>query len=168
MLEINYFNNTEVDMKNWENFGLKLLTKAYDFLKFDYDVELSITFVDDDQSQQINKQYRNHSYIADVTSFPVEMTDQEIKTLGFRELGDIFINLTEAERKSVKYNHTIDQEMGFLFVHSFLHLLGYDHEQEDEEAVMFDLQDKILKLSNLEYEIKFTEDDYLEVENEHD
>ncbi|SYV95885.1 putative metal binding protein [Mycoplasma putrefaciens] len=94
------------------------------------------------------------------------MTDQEIKALGFRELGDLFINLSEAKRKSLKYDHSLDQEMGFLFVHGFLHLLGYDHELVEQETEMFSLQEQILQLANIKYQIKFTLDDYLEVENE--
>ncbi|WFQ90211.1 rRNA maturation RNase YbeY [Mycoplasma feriruminatoris] len=162
MLRINYFNKTDVNMTFWKKFGNKILKSAYNYFNFDYDIELSITFVDDLKAQQINKTYRNHSYIADVTSFPVEMSIQEIKAIGFRELGDMFINLSEAKRKAVKYNHDINAEMGFLFVHGFLHLLGYDHEDEKDEKIMFELQDQILRLNNLEYIIKFNEDDYLE------
>lgn len=162
MLKINYFNDTDVNMNSWKKFANKVLKTAYNYFNFNYDIELSITFVDDLKAQQINQQYRNHSYIADVTSFPVEMTENEIKAIGFRELGDMFINLSEAKRKAIKYNHDLNSEMGFLFVHGFLHLLGYDHENLDDEKIMFDLQDQILKLNNLVYIIKFNEEDYLE------
>ncbi|WP_031542911.1 rRNA maturation RNase YbeY [Mesoplasma photuris] len=161
MFEIEFYNKTKLNTLNWEKFANNILESAKNYLKIPEDLLLSISFVDSDEAQQINIQYRNHSYIADVTSFPTEMSDEEVKIMGFRELGDLFICIEEAERKAVKYKHSIEEEMGFLFVHGFLHLLGYDHETNlEDEMEMFALQDKILKLNNINYEIKFLEEDY--------
>ncbi|WP_026389759.1 rRNA maturation RNase YbeY [[Acholeplasma] multilocale] len=165
MVEIDFINETQIDMVEWENFAQTILDKGKAILNIKEDINLSITFLDEQAALEINKEYRNKSYIPDVTSFPVEMSEAEVAALGFREIGDIFICLEEAQRKTIKYDHTIEQEMGFLFVHGFLHLLGYDHEDSlEEEKKMFDLQDQILLANNINYTIKFTEEDYLEEE----
>ncbi|WP_027063193.1 rRNA maturation RNase YbeY [Mesoplasma seiffertii] len=162
MIEINFINETPINMEKWEKFGKTIFNNAYKVLNIKDKIELSVTFVDSQKAQEINQQYRDKSYIADVTSFPVEMSAQEIAALGVREIGDMFLCLEEAHRKTIKYDHTIEQEMGFLFVHGFLHLLGYDHETSlEDEAEMFKYQEEILKMSQIEYEIKFVEEDYI-------
>jgi probable rRNA maturation factor len=126
---------------------------------------LSVTFVNEKTAQKINQDYRGKNYIADVTSFPIDMSEKEVAALGVREIGDMFLCLEEAKRKAEKYQNTIEEEMGFLFAHGFLHLMGYDHKTnlEDEEK-MFALQDNILKKCNINYEIKFIDEDYIEGE----
>ena len=61
-----------------------------------------------------------------------------------RELGDIFISVDKAKQQAQEYQHSLKREMCFLFVHGLLHLLGYDHMNEEDEKVMFQKQDEIL------------------------
>ncbi|ATZ17941.1 rRNA maturation RNase YbeY [Mesoplasma melaleucae] len=165
MVNIDFVNETKLKTKQWETLAQEIITSAAKYLKLKNQFNLSITFLDSERAKQINIEYTNHSYIPDVTSFPIEMSSQEIKALGYQEIGDIFVCIEEAERKSIKYEHTLKEEMGFLFTHGFLHLLGYDHEtNEKDEAEMFLIQDDILKLNNINYTIKFTEEDYNEIE----
>jgi len=65
-------------------------------------------------------------------------------------LGDIVISLEKAQSQSEEYEHSLARELGFLVAHGMLHLLGYDHESQEEEKVMRDLQEKILKSVKLE------------------
>lgn len=166
MLKLNFVNETKIQMDEYETLATKILSSGIDILKMNqYPTELTITFVTEDEALSINKQYRHKSYIPDVLSFPIEMTKQEIATIGIREIGDIFICFDEAKRKAIKYDHKIIEEMSFLFVHGFLHLLGYDHEHDlTAESEMFALQDQILKQNEINYTIKFVEEDYLEME----
>ena len=60
-------------------------------------------------------------------------------------LGDIYISVEKAIEQANEYGHSVKRELSFLFVHGLLHLLGYDHMNEEDEKVMFDLQEKILK-----------------------
>ena len=66
-----------------------------------------------------------------------------------RSLGDIFISYDHAVSQAEEYGHSLKREMCFLFTHGLLHLLGYDHMQEDEEKEMFALQKEILEKLNI-------------------
>lgn len=111
------------------------------------DAELSVTFVDKDEIQNINKVYRDKDKVTDVISFALEedepdidMNDLEIP----RVLGDIIICTDVAQEQAESYGHSFERELGFLALHGFLHLLGYDHMTEDDEKEMFGRQDAIL------------------------
>lgn len=110
--------------------------------------ELSVTFVSNEQIQSINKEYRGKDYATDVISFALEeMGEGELEIIGEgipRFLGDIIISVKKAEEQAMEYGHSFERELGFLAVHGLLHLLGYDHETEEEEKVMFDRQRDIL------------------------
>ena len=99
--------------------------------------EISITFVDDDTIHQLNKKHRNIDKSTDVLSFPMgENGDFPINhDTGAKVLGDIIISIDHAYAQAEKYGHTLQREIGFLTVHSLLHLLGYDHENGGLEAV---------------------------------
>lgn len=110
--------------------------------------ELSVTFVDNARIQEINKEYRNKDAATDVISFAMEeMGEDEIKIIGQdlpRVLGDIIISIERTKEQADEYGHSFDRELGFLALHGFLHLLGYDHMTESDEKVMFTKQKEIL------------------------
>lgn len=110
--------------------------------------ELSVTFVSNEKIQEINREYRNKDYATDVISFALEeMGEGEIEVSGGdmpRVLGDIIISVKKAEEQAEEYGHSFQREIGFLAVHGLLHLLGYDHENEEDEKIMFDRQRAIL------------------------
>lgn len=134
------------------------------------DGEVALTFTDDAVIQELNKQYRGLDKPTDVLSFSMqEMGDDEMEIIyadeddadedilpedsdpdgedeSFEEpLGDIIISVPRAIEQADDYGHSIDRELGFLFVHGFLHLIGYDHQDEEEERVMFGKQEQILQ-----------------------
>ncbi|KAF5295701.1 hypothetical protein FQA39_LY12874 [Lamprigera yunnana] len=86
-------------------------------MKLKYPLSLSVQFVDSITAQQINIKERNESYIPDVLSFPIEMNEKEIEMMGVNEIGDLIICFGEANNKSVRLEHSIDEEMAFLFIH---------------------------------------------------
>lgn len=112
------------------------------------DAELSLLFVDNDKIQQINAEYRGKDYPTDVISFALEeMGDEEITVVGEafpRVLGDIIVSVPKALEQAEAHAHAFIRELGFLVVHGFLHLLGYDHETKEQEVEMFALQEKLL------------------------
>ena len=70
--------------------------------------------------------------------------DKKLKKAGPLSIGEIYISVEKAEEQAKEYSHSLEREMSFLFVHGLLHLLGYDHMTEEDEKVMFKLQDEIL------------------------
>ena len=96
---------------------------------FDDSAEVSVSFVDDEQIRELNEQFRNIDKSTDVLSFPLGEDgeyDYNNETEAYL-LGDIVISMETAMRQAEIYGHTLEREIGFLTVHSMLHLLGYDH-----------------------------------------
>lgn len=109
----------------------------------------NIIIVDEETIQDLNKTYRNKDSVTDVISFALEDDESFVKT-DFRVLGDIYICLKRAQDQAINYGHSFKREISFLAIHGLLHLLGYDHMEENEEKIMFELQERILD----EYGIK--------------
>ncbi|MGG0317421.1 rRNA maturation RNase YbeY [Priestia megaterium] len=127
----------------------KLLEAAAIYENLQEDTEVSVTFVDNDRIQEINHQYRHKNQPTDVISFALEeMGEDEMQIIGDelpRVLGDIVISIPKAHEQAEEYNHSFMRELGFLTVHGFLHLLGYDHETSEDEKEMFTRQKDILE-----------------------
>jgi probable rRNA maturation factor len=116
--------------------------------------EIVLTFVDDEMIRELNEQYRGIDKPTDVLSFSMsEQTDEEpiiiYENKPEEQLGDIVISAPAAKRQSEEYGHSLEREIGFLFVHGLLHLLGYDHQDERSEHRMFQKQEQILQLVGL-------------------
>ncbi|MBP9987877.1 MAG: rRNA maturation RNase YbeY [Ruminococcus sp.] len=104
---------------------------------FDGPAEVSVRFVDDKIIHELNKEFRNIDRSTDVLSFPMGengIYDVNLDT-NAKILGDIVISIEHAVSQAELYGHSLQREIGFLTVHSMLHLLGYDHEQEGIERV---------------------------------
>lgn len=115
--------------------------------------ELSVTFVDNDTIRSLNKEYRGIDEETDVLSFALNEGEdgQNVASEDMPELiGDIVVSLEKADSQAKEYGHSYKRELGFLLVHGFLHLLGYDHERKEEEKIMFERQEHILKTYGLE------------------
>lgn len=134
---------------NETNFDLELdMDKLYKLLEFTLkrekleNVEFNVIFVDSETIQDINKNYRNIDRVTDVISFALE--DNKTIELDHRLLGDIYICYERSKEQAIEYNHSLMREVSFLMIHGLLHLLGYDHMEEDEEKIMFKKQEDIL------------------------
>ena len=114
---------------------------------FNDSAEISVTFVDDDRIHALNKEFRNIDRSTDVLSFPLGengVYDTNYDT-GAKMLGDVVISLSHAVAQAEEYGHSIQREIGFLTVHSMLHLLGYDHVNGGlEEVRMREKEEKVL------------------------
>ncbi|MFP4958286.1 rRNA maturation RNase YbeY [Bacillus subtilis] len=110
--------------------------------------EVSVTIVSNDDIHQINKEYRGKDAPTDVISFALEEEGEgEIEIVGADMppvLGDIIISADRTREQAEEYNHSFKRELGFLAVHGFLHLLGYDHMTKEEEEEMFTKQKELL------------------------
>lgn len=95
-------------------------------------VMVSVSFVDSEEIRNLNRDYRNVDRSTDVLSFPI---DDEFM-IERRILGDIVINTQRVIEQAKEYGHSEKREFSYLTVHSSLHLLGYDHEEEQDKKVM--------------------------------
>ncbi len=147
---------------NFNNFGDKNLkqkiTEIYEIaLKETHNksnIVIDVTIVGRNTIKELNREHRNVDRVTDVLSFPLLendelksdlMHDENIQT----ELGDIVICKSRAIEQAKEYGHSLERELCFLALHGFLHVLGYDHMQKEDEMVMFPLQDKILNIANM-------------------
>lgn len=123
-----------------------------------YECEINIILTDNEGIHKVNNEFRNIDNPTDVLSFPMldyeqpcdfSIVDEEDITLFNPEnnelmLGDIMISIEKVKSQAEEYGHSTKREFAFLVAHSLLHLLGYDHMEDDERIVMEELQEKIL------------------------
>ncbi len=152
-IEMSFYNETNYDKYNEEYF-LNLSQVIFNHLKLNNYFIFDITIVTLDEIHRINKEYRNIDRPTDVISFAfedeVEGENKIIRNDNLpRTLGEIFICYEKCQMQSEEYGHSLDREMAFLFTHGLLHLLGYDHMNEEDEKIMFKIQDEIMDLLKL-------------------
>jgi probable rRNA maturation factor len=141
---------------NLENLIRRVIEHGLRIEKIDQEVELSVVLVDAKQIQEINLEYRGLDKPTDVLSFAQEEGEiefPEIDEISFRLLGDIVIALDVAQAQSQDYMHSFEREVAFLTAHGLLHLLGYDHgDQEGDQALeqMLKQQEQILMFLELQ------------------
>ncbi len=109
--------------------------------------ELNIFFCDDETIRSYNREYRGVDRATDVLSFPMfDFGTPELPAL----LGDIVLSVPRAQAQAEEYGHSFEREMCFLAAHAALHLIGYDHENEDERAQMETRQREVLSALGIE------------------
>lgn len=127
-------------------------TAVLDSEECDFDAQISVTLVDNEAIREINNEQRGIDKATDVLSFPMLEFDEdgnadgEYETDGdFVVLGDIVISMERAREQSIEYGHSMLREVAFLTAHSMLHLLGYDHVDDEEgERIMNEKQENVL------------------------
>ena len=106
--------------------------------------EISVTFVDMDEIHQLNRDYREVDSPTDVLSFPQFDDLNDLPEDGEIALGDVVICKEKAEEQAEEFGHSFEREIIYLFVHSVLHLLGYDHMDEDEKKIMRRREEEVM------------------------
>lgn len=130
----------------------------------DVDCEVSLLFVDNDEIREINNETRGIDRATDVLSFPMldyddkKVFKQMYKNYEFSQsdfdgdelvLGDVVLSLERALEQSEEFNHSFEREASYLVVHSILHLLGYDHMEDEDKVVMRKREEEILNKLNI-------------------
>ncbi|MBM7642314.1 rRNA maturation RNase YbeY [Streptococcus loxodontisalivarius] len=128
------------------------------------DKEMAVTFVTNERSHELNLEYRDTDRPTDVISLeykpetPIVFDDEDLaENPELAEMldefdsyiGELFISIDKAREQAEDYGHSFEREMGFLAVHGFLHINGYDHYTPEEEKEMFTLQEEILSAYGL-------------------
>ena len=111
----------------------------------DHSLRLTIRIVDEEEARRFNRDYRNKDYPTNVLSFRADLPEGLPEEIRHQQLGDILICAPVVVRESLEQRRPEPDHWAHLTIHGVLHLLGYDHEQPDEAAVMESLETKILK-----------------------
>ena len=145
--KINYFTKKKLE----ELFKLALLKTGNT-----QDIELSLSFVSQDEIMQLNNEKRNINKVTDVLSFPMTEIKAGEKVENYRDdflgtiyLGDIVICKKRAKEQSKEYGHSLSREVCFLALHGLLHIMGYDHMTKKDEKIMMGLSEEILREANI-------------------
>lgn len=138
------------------------VNRALDVENFDFRAMVSVTLVDNPSIREINSEYRDVDRATDVLSFPMldldpghehlnidDFIDDADPDSGAVILGDIMISMEKAKEQAQEYGHSFERELGFLVVHGILHLLGYDHMEQDDRDIMRSREEAILKALGL-------------------
>ena len=126
--EIDFDNRTSEDLLPEITESVrKALTEAMKGFEEGSGYQISVSFVGDEEIRDLNRDYRGNDSVTDVLSFPMDDSDGR----GVMLLGDIVINLNRAAGQAAEYGHSFEREVAYLSVHSLLHLIGYDHEDEE-------------------------------------
>lgn len=132
----------------------QVLNKAADVYGLELQTEVSVVLADDEYIRQLNCQYRGKDMPTDVLSFAMneqgaddsepDITDapNDLEIL----LGDIIISLETTARQAEEFGHSLDRELAYLTIHGMLHLLGYDHEEQQDKLAMRKEEEHVLSL----------------------
>ena len=132
--------------KTWDVKKIKELANfAFNYVNVSQSSELSVSLVDEDEIRKLNKSYRGIDKETDVLSFECDSINDEIKDGETLTLGDIIIACDVVDKQRKVFGTTFDEEISLMLVHGCLHVLGYDHINEDEANVMEALEKEILE-----------------------
>ncbi len=145
----------------------QVLEKGAELERLPFQAEVGLSFVDNEEIRTLNREQRGMDRATDVLSFPMlELTPGEATAPGPEEtdpetgrvyLGDIVISTERAQEQAEEYGHSLQRELAFLTIHSLLHLLGYDHMEEEERKQMRSREEAVLSALGLTREEEMNE-----------
>ncbi|WP_314078364.1 rRNA maturation RNase YbeY [uncultured Granulicatella sp.] len=150
---IELIDETEVVKEEYQKLVEDVVSFASDYLHYPENRECCISFVSSERIREINRDFRNIDKVTDVISFALDDEDEDMDPIKnfmasdenfVTSIGDIIISVDRAKEQAEEYGHSLERELGFLALHGFLHLNGYDHQTEEEEKEMTGLQKEIL------------------------
>lgn len=125
-----------------------ILDEAIKEFNLDKFIEVDLLFVVAPKMKKLNKLYRNKNYVTDVLSFPFE-SNLEFSFLDTIPLGQIIISPWKIKKQAKNFNHSIKREFCYIFTHGIAHLLGYDHQTEEEAKIMNEHVENIMRKMNI-------------------
>ena len=125
-----------------------IIVESLHYEGYDDNYEVSLSFVDNEEIHELNRQYRGVDRATDVLSFPLLTDDFDVE-IEEESLGDIVISLERALEQSEEYNHSFEREVCFLVCHSMFHLLCYDHDTEENTKDMRKREEDVLNKLNI-------------------
>lgn len=152
LYEIEYLDVEE--KKEYEDIIEKVIKECYKTENLlNSNLYVSITLTDSKHIKEINQKYRNIDKETDVLSFPMfeseELLEKTKKNENIDILGDMVISVEKIKIQSQEYGHSFEREFAYIIVHSFYHLMGYDHIKESDKKIMREKEENILKKLNI-------------------
>jgi len=144
MFDLSIVNLTSEGIEAYEPIIERILEEVIKTESIDDFIEVSVVFVTKEEIKRLNHEYRSIDQVTDVISFALRDEDTLESDVYIPTLGDVFICLDVAKEQAESYQHSLEREVGFLACHGFLHLLGYDHEGDEDAEAMFSKQEAIL------------------------
>lgn len=147
--DLDFYNGYTDSLNNYAGIFKRLTAKTFKHLNITGYYLVEVNLIDSAEIQDVNKEYRGIDAPTDVISFALrDKVVGEVNIIQDNDtpilLGSILIAVDVAMNQAEQYNHDLRRELKFLYLHGLLHLLGYDHNNEEEEKKMFGLQDEIL------------------------
>ena len=139
-MDIEGFEN-EIVYEDIEKYIIDVVTKEYES---DREVYVSVLLTGNEEIQRVNRDFRGKDMPTDVISFAYHDNDEADNGL-YDSLGDIIISLERVEEQRKDYGHSFKREFYYVLTHGLLHLMGYDHMEEEEKKVMRAKEEEILK-----------------------
>ena len=137
-----------------KNFVEQVVTTCFQVEKIEnLNFYLSITLTSPEEIHKLNKEFRNVDKETDVLSFPMfekeeidKIKEQNKVNILPEVLGDIVISVSRVEEQAKEYGHSFERELAYMVVHGFYHVMGYDHMEENEKAIMREKEEYVLTL----------------------
>ncbi|WP_432409284.1 rRNA maturation RNase YbeY [Wukongibacter sp. M2B1] len=149
MIDLDIINNQDIIEYKDDLIVLlnKVVEKSLEVENVEGDIEVSLSFVNNSEIKELNRDFRGKDKETDVLSFPQYENQELIKQENnIVILGDIVISLEKAKEQAREYGHSFEREVAFLTSHSMFHLLGYDHDTEENTKLMREKEEKVLEL----------------------
>ena len=157
MFKVTYLDTKE--NKEYEDIILNVLKKCFEIEHLpEENLLVSVTLTTPQNIRKLNKEYRNIDKETDVLSFPMFEKEEianmlDNKNLHYNDiLGDMVISLQKVQEQAVEYGHSFERELSYMVVHSFYHLMGYDHIKEEDKKIMRPKEEFVLNELNLNRE----------------
>ena len=150
ILELNYLDIDEQEA--YKELIQKVLDECFEEEKLNNkNLYVNVVLTDNKNIKEINKNHRGIDKITDVLSFPM-YEKEELNSINLKNedvLGDMVISIEKVEEQAKEYGHSFERELAYMVVHSFYHLIGYDHIKEEDKQEMRPKEEFILNKLNI-------------------
>lgn len=146
-IELSIDNQTEFKIE-FKKELIQIILNLAKYFNIEKHINVDLTIVNNEEIQKLNKEYRGKDYATDILSFDFG-NDGLYDTLPFVHLGELIVSYEKVISQANEFNHSVKREFCYLFTHGLVHLMGYDHEEENERIEMNRIVDEIFNPLNI-------------------
>lgn len=146
-IELSIDNQTEFKIE-FKKELIQIILNLAKYFNIEKHINVDLTIVNNEEIQKLNKEYRGKDYATDILSFDFG-NDGLYDTLPFVHLGELVVSYEKVIAQANEFNHSVKREFCYLFTHGLVHLMGYDHEEENERVEMNKIVDEIFNPLNI-------------------